>query len=81
MPLSYIRKLVVGELKSLLTSQLHAYWNNRLGQIGGREKVATLLVVLQGFAIRTGCGLERFWDAFQGFALRPKTRGAFLERF
>ena len=81
MPLSHNRKLVVGELKSLLTSRPHAYRNNRLGQVAGRDKVPTLLVVLQGFAIRPGCGLERFWDVFRRFALRPKACGAFLERF
>ena len=81
MPLSHNRKLVVGELKSFLTSRPHAYWNNRLGQVPGRDKVPTLLVVLQGFAIGPGCGLERFWDVFRRFALRPKVCGAFWERF
>ena len=81
MPLSHNRKLVVGELKSFLTSRPHAYRNNRLGQVAGRDKVPTLLVVLQGFVIRPGCGLECFWSVFQRFALHPKACGPVLERF
>ena len=49
--------------------------------MAGRDKVPTLSVVLQRFAIRPGCGLERFWDVFRRFALRPKACGAFLEHF